>query len=174
MLMAYFDILIPILSTCFNIFAQIFCCKYMMKGKLLKSVYVGFACGFTVLVICEYFAYKGPLAEWLSLFCANLVIYSCFSYCYFGFVNMGETARRIRLLRELGDAPEGLTEEQVLSRYNAGEIVDLRLARLLSNNQVILRDARYYVGSPAMLFISKILVLMKLVVLGKRSEHDLN
>lgn len=172
--MAYFNVFIPLLGACFNVCAQIFYCRYIMKGKLLKSVYVGFACGFMVLVICECFAYKEPYVEWLSLVCANLIIYSCFSYCYFGFINMGETARRIRLLRELYDAPEGLTEEQILSRYNAEEIINVRMARLLSNNQVILRDARYYVGSPAMLVMSKILVLMKLIVLGKGSEHDLN
>ena len=72
------------------------------------------------------------------------------------------------MLRELYDAPAGLTKDQLLSRYNAKEIISVRLNRLLNNNQVLSRDARFYIASPVMLFISKTLVLMRTSVLGKR------
>lgn len=170
--MEYIKILIPVLGACSNVFMQIFSYKYLVRKRLLRSEYVGFVCGFIVLVICEFFAYGKPRREWLSFVFANLIIYFCFSYLYFHFINMGETARRIRLLRELYDAPEGLTKEQVLSRYSAEDIVNVRMARLLNNNQIISRGGRYYVNSPVMLFISKLIVLMKLIVLGKRSEFE--
>ncbi|MDD5505564.1 MAG: hypothetical protein PHR73_02265, partial [Candidatus Omnitrophica bacterium] len=94
------------------------------------------------------------------------------SYCYFNFINLGETGRRIRLLRELYDSGSGLNKEEILSRYNAEEVVVLRMKRLVNNHQIILRAGRYYVGSPVMLLIAKAIVLMKLVVLGKKSEFD--
>ena len=72
-------------------------------------------------------------------------------------------------MRELYDAPEGLTGEQILSRYNAEEIIKARMIRLINNNQIILRDGRYHVDSPVMLGISKIIVFMKSIILGKRT-----
>jgi len=170
--MAYFNILVPAIGICVNICAQILAYKYILIRKLLKSEYFGFLTGLTALTILQVFAYQASLTERLALACVNLIIYFCFSYIYFSFINMGETARRIRLLREFCDSPQGLTKEQVLSRYNAEEVVNIRLNRLLHNGQVISRNSRYYIGSPVMLFISKVLVLMKLIVLGKRSEFE--
>lgn len=168
--MDYFNILIPVIGIFTNITAQIFLYKYLLGKKLLKSEYFGFLCGSIVLIVCEILAYQAPEADWLFLICVNLIIYFCLSYCYFNFINMGETARRIRLLRELGEAPAGLTKGDILKRYNAQEIINIRINRLMNNSQIVLRNGRYYVGSPLMLFISKAIVLMKLVVLGKKSE----
>jgi hypothetical protein len=170
--MSYFNIFIPLIGILSNISAQIFSYKYLFGKKLLKSEYFGFLCGAVVLSVCEAFAYQEPVTEWLSLVCVNLIIYLCLSYCYFNFINMGETARRIRLLRELYDSALGLSKEEILLKYNAEQVVDLRMRRLLNNHQIILRSARYYVASPVMLLISKAIVLMKLIVLGKKSEFD--
>ncbi|MFA4854637.1 MAG: hypothetical protein WC616_04720 [Candidatus Omnitrophota bacterium] len=172
--MDYFNILIPVIGIFANIAAQIFSYKYLLGKKLLRSEYFGFLYGSIALVVCTIPSYQALEADWLSLICVNLIIYLCFSYCYFNFINMGETARRIRLLRELDEAPAGLTQEEMLKRYNAQEIINIRMSRLIHNGQVLLRDGRYYVGSPVMLLISKAIVLMKLIVLGKKSEFDLH
>ena len=170
--MDYFNIFIPLIAIAGNITAQIFSYKCLPGKKLLKSEYSGFLCGVTVLAVCQAFARGEPAVERLSLIFVNLIIYGCLSYCYFNFVNMGETARRIRLLRELYDSGPGLNKEEILSRYNAGVVVDLRMGRLLNNHQIISRAGRYYAGSPVMLLIAKIIVLMKRVVLDKRSEFE--
>lgn len=168
--MSYLNILIPVIAICANISAQIFSYKYILIKKLLKSEYFGFLVGLTVLIILQIFAYQPPLIERFALVCANLIIYLCFSYAYFCLINMGETARRIRLLRELYDTPVGLTKEKILKRYNAEEIINLRIVRLLNNGQIILRNGRYYVGSPVMLIISRTIVFMKIIILGRDSE----
>jgi len=168
--MAYFNILIPILSLCFNILTQIFSYKYILRKELLKSEYLGCLCGFILLIVCELAIREDLFKEWLFLVFANLIIYACFSYCYFTFINMGETARRIRLLRELYDAPFGLTGEEILKRYNAEEVINIRMNRLLNNGQIVLRNGRYYIGSPIMLLISRMIVFMKIIVLGRESE----
>lgn len=170
--MDYFNILIPVMGICANICAQILAYKYILNKRLLKSEYFGFLTGLTALIILQVFAYQASLTERLALTCVSLIIYFCFSYIYFSFINMGETARRIRLLREIGESLQGLTKEQVLSRYNAAEVSDIRLKRLLNNHQISLRDSRYYIDSPVMLLISKAIILMKLIVLGKKSEFD--
>mgnify|MGYP001458472362 CR=1 FL=1 len=170
--MNYFNILIPVIGIFTSIIAQVFSYKYLLDKKLLKSEYFGFLCGLIVLVICEILTYQAPVANSVALICVNLIIYFCFSYCYFNFINMGETARRIRLLRELDESPDGLTWEDMFKRYNAQEIIKIRINRLLSNGQIVLRNERYYVSSPVMLLISKAIVLMKSIILGKKSEFD--
>jgi len=115
---------------------------------------------------------EGLSKERLALSLVNLAIYASLSYCYFSFITMGETARRVRLLCELYDAPDGLTREGILKRYNAEEVINIRLDRLLNNGQIILRDGRFYIGSPVVLFISKIIVFLKLIILGRRSEFE--
>lgn len=169
--MSYFSIFIPVLSACFNILAQVFFCKYIIKKGLLKSIYLGFLCGLVIFIVGEFITYQ-PSGDWLALFLANLIIYGCLSSGFFTFINMGETARRIRLLRELYDAPFGLTREEILKRYNAEEIINIRMNRLLNNGQVILRDGRYYACRQVMLFISKTIIFMKLIVSGRESEFE--
>lgn len=98
--------------------------------------------------------------------------YLSLAYFYvFGFYNLGESARRIRLLIELYGAGErGLTLEELLAAYNARMIVEARLQRLLSGGQVVLRNGRYFVAHPHMLYGAKALVWLKRLYLGAASE----
>ena len=168
------QLVLPFFSLLVNILAQIISFKYILKRNLLKSEYLGFISGFLAYIFYEAVLYKYSFSvmEWIGLVTANCLIYLCFSYYYFNFINLGETARRIRLLRELSASPEGLTEKEILKRYNADEIIAVRMERLLNNKQVIMRAGRYYIGNPTMLLISKLIVVIKLIVLGKRSEFD--
>ena len=72
--------------------------------------------------------------------------YLSLAYFYvFGFYNLGESARRIRLLIELRSAGDrGMTLDEILAVYNARMIVEARLQRLLSGGQVVEREGRYF------------------------------
>lgn len=107
----------------------------------------------------------GATATWV-------LAYVCLAYCYvFGFFNLGESARRIRLLIELHAAGDrGLTLEEILTAYNARLIVEARLARLLSGGQIALRGGRYVLRSSFVLSLARVLVVVKLMVLGVPSE----
>jgi len=130
---------------------------------LLKAVYIGFLAGLPVLFTLEL------AAGGFSWNCAaDSITYGALSYCHFHFVNLGETARRIRLLRELYENPAGLSRGELLSRYNAREIVSLRLARLEGNGQLVLKNGRYVSGAPAVIAMARILDFMKRALL-KRS-----
>ena len=52
-----------------------------------------------------------PVGQTACFLLANLAIYGALGYGYFHFVNLGETARRVRLLRELLDAGGQLTDK---------------------------------------------------------------
>ena len=103
----------------------------------------------------------------------NGVTYAFLGYCYFSLIGLGETARRIRLLKDLYAVPnKGLSLSEILSGYSAKNMVDKRMDRLLNNGQVRLTEGRYYINKPIMLFFTKFSIFMKLLVLGKRSEFD--
>ena len=86
---------------------------------------------------------------------------------YFHFINLGETARRVRIVRELWEAQIELSMNELIQRYNASEIIDVRLQRMIQNKQIIERDGKYCIGKPVMLGMAKIIILMKQILLGK-------
>lgn len=130
---------------------------------LLRSIFTGFAAGLVPL-----FYFSGLTAR----LPADLLCYGAFGYCYFHFINLGETARRIRLVRELYESPGGLSEAELLQRYNSREILAVRMARLLGSGQLVSRGGRYFTGKPAVLLMAKTITFLKLVIIGKKSEFD--
>ncbi len=169
------QLLIPIFAMVVNVLVHILGYRYLLRGALLKSLLVGFASGFLMITFCEsYLFLHGDAGLWetFPLLLVNQAIYFSLWYCYFNFVNMGETARRVRLMRELIEQTEGLTYDELLQKYNAQEMVKRRIGRLLSKSQIIEKDGRFYSGKPTVLFIAKVVIFMKLFVLGKKSEYE--
>jgi hypothetical protein len=158
-----------------NVLSQIFSFRCVPALGLLKSVFLGFALGFLCLILfaAGLFLEKiMPVKECVGIFGVYLITYICLGYCYFHFINLGETARRIRILRELYDARDGLTTKELLERYNAREILQRRLTRLLHNGQLIRKNDAYYIGSPCMLLMAQVLVFFKFILLGKKGEFS--
>lgn len=173
--MIYFHIFSPILGLGINVVCQVCYYRYVKNVSLLRSTFFGFLCGVMILLGIEaayikHFALS--LLETLPYIMVNAISYMALGYCYFHFINLGETARRIRLLRELSESGDGLSMDEILQRYNAKEIVENRLNRLLKSGQIIYKDDRYYIGKPTMLFISQAIIFLKLLILGKKSEFD--
>lgn len=163
----YLKALIPLVAFGFNVLSQILSFRTLRKIGLLNSVFTGFICGFLVLCMFSNFI-EAPAS-----FLAYAVTYASLGYCYFHFINLGETARRIRILRELYEAPDGLSLDGLLARYNAKEIIERRLSRLIQTRQIVLKGGRYYIGKPFVLWMARGLVALKSLLLGKKSEFDL-
>jgi hypothetical protein len=166
----------PIFGLVINILVQILVFRAIINLSLLKSLFFGFGVGgLGILSLQFYLLISDPnvgIQEHAFLSITNLIIYALLGYCYFHFANLGETARRIRLVRELNDFPNGLNMQDILERYNAKMIVDTRLNRLINNDQIYLENGKYFVRPSLMLMVSKVIVLMKYVILGKKSEFD--
>lgn len=171
----WLQIAVPLIISALNVISQVICFRCLRHFGLLKSEYLGFLMGFLGFILLEWYISIIKLItikDFYPLSIVNLIIYLSVSFHYFTFLNLGETARRIRVLRELYEAKEGLSLSEILERYNAKMIVEVRLKRLLNNGQIILKDNRYYIGSPLMLFIAKFIIAVKLILLGKRSEFE--
>jgi predicted transcriptional regulator len=93
-------------------------------------------------------------------------------FCYLNVISLGETARRIRIIRELYNSRDGLSLEEILQRYNSQEILERRINRLMDSGQITHQNGRYYIGKQFVLIVAKLLVIMKQIVLGKKSEFD--
>jgi len=159
--MSIISALLPVLGLLVNVSVQIVVSR--AGGSLLRSVFAGFAAGLAPVVYFSGLTARLP---------ADILCYGALGYCYFHFINLGETARRIRLVRELYTSPEGLSETEILRRYNSRDILTARMARLLGNGQLILRDGRYFTGKPAVLLMAKTITSLKLLIIGKKSEFE--
>jgi len=161
--MDFYASIIPLSALAANAAAQI---AFRRAGSgLLRSIKTGFVFGLAVMaVLHERFpSPTGTLA-------ANTLIYAALSYCYFHFLNLGETARRIRLLRELAERPEGMSKAELLSAYGSREIVTARLGRLIRNGQVSRgEDGRLRIAGAHLLIPARILRKLKVLFLGRGS-----
>lgn len=172
----YLRIFLPIIGLASNVLVQICIARYIPKTGLMKSIFLGFFAGFLTFVllechICSAQAFANK--EAISVFIVHSIAYIFLSYGYFHFINLGETARRIRILRELNNSNNGLTLEEILRRYNARTIVDVRITRLVNNRQIVVKNGRYHIGKPIMLLAAKFLMVLKFVLLGKKANGEL-
>ena len=65
----------------------------------------------------------------------GLLVYNSFSYVYFHFFNMSETARRIRILIQLYEN-NSISIDQLKNEYNSGDMINSRLERLLKMGEI--------------------------------------
>jgi hypothetical protein len=167
----------PISGLALNATVQVASFRIRPSIGLLRSEYLGFAAGFACVAGIAGAAMVAPSGTGSPADAAfrallSLCCYAALGYCHFHFVNLGETARRIRLLRELHEAGGALSHPDLVARYGAREIVERRIARLLGTGQVVLCEGRYHIRNPLVLTIARGMMALKMVLLKKGSEHD--
>ncbi len=161
------NVFAPLIGLAVNVLMQILSFRCQRNPALLKSIVFGFAIGMIVVITMQGKMYNLLSATSFPQLVTNVTIYSALAYCYFHFLNLGETARRIRIVRELYDFPNGLSMEEILGLYNSRDMVKLRINRLVSNGQILHRDGNYYIGKPVMLWMARIILLLKRILLGQ-------
>jgi len=175
MLLNYLQVINSVIGLIVNMLVQVISLRYISNLGLLKSVYVGAVTGLVSVCTVETYISMSmfqSLNKFSATLIANFIIYMSLCYCYFHFINLGETARRIRILREIYDSEEGLSMTEILERYNAKEIFEKRINRLLNNGQIVDKNGKYYIGNPVMLLIAKVIVTMKIFLIGKKCECE--
>lgn len=166
----------PMLGLALNVFFQVAIVRYRIFASMLVSVFVGFSLG----LICEFFTSVALLrvSELTGLKIAgvlllNTLTYALLGYSYFHFINLGETARRIRILREFVEAGS-MTEAQLLARYSSTEMLDLRIGRLVRAGQLaIAGDGALLIRDRTVLRMAKCMVALKRLFLGNDTSDFL-
>lgn len=170
--------LIPVIGLAVNVAFQIVSFRFLPPLGLLRSIALGFLAGLLALFAVEIsmsVLQPGSRADMLIFFCVDGVTYVCLGYCYWAYINLGETSLRIRILRELQESQESLSMEELRSRYNPDEMFERRIQRLVKHGQVMVRGGRYVVDRPLLLLLAKMVGLVRFVIFGRFEENrDLN
>jgi hypothetical protein len=137
--------------------------------SLLSAIGIGTALAAALQLVVTLIVYPLPAPDAAGYAIVNIIIYLALLYIYINFVNMGETARRVRLLRELSAVAQGLSREELLARYNAREIVTKRLERLCATGQVVRGSDGLFKArrGSAMLRTARVLRAAKILLLGR-------
>lgn len=121
--------------------------RFLKAEQLFKGITATFAAGFLVCLAASMTAghednlVSRPVAVSLSLFIYTMASF-VYILCFFG---PYETSIRMRLVRELFAAPQGMSLPQLLGRYNAAVILDTRLKRLLGAGDLLRRNQGFCV-----------------------------
>jgi hypothetical protein len=170
---ANLQFIIPFLMLGVNICAQVLGCRYVKRLSLLISAFFGYGIGLVCLLITQLslcWWQQISFSEFSALLIVSFIIYSVLSHWYFIFITLLETAIRTRLIIELSKSQEGLTEEELLARYDSRELIEIRIERLVRNGQIIYNGEKYYPGKPGLVLYGKFSELMNRIVPGEKQE----
>jgi len=157
---------IPAIAT---LAAHLLLCRFFPSLRIYKALAIAAVVGSVVL--CALIFAQDPISlEQKGRVLAAAVIFLCFCYVFFHFNNMGETARRIRLLRELTAAGRPLTFQELVALYGPAEIAERRLSRLVGAGQVGLVDGRYVLADQSVHLMARLVNIAHWLVFGRRRE----
>ncbi len=97
-----------------------------------------------------------PLQEAVFGFIYGTFVYGGLAFSYFQFFAMTETARRIRILRELHDKGP-VTRDELASRYGADQMLGIRLNRMVELGQLEKEGGRFKVKGRLLLYVAKLM-----------------
>lgn len=130
----------------------------IVKGASNQSIAVwSIIAGYIPMAFALWHVYikgLGEMSEALFSALFALIVYSALAYSYFHVFNMSETARRIKILREIHLAGR-ISREELARGYNANEMIKARLERLERLGQIRLTGGRYVLAGRLFYMISR-------------------
>jgi hypothetical protein len=173
-LVPYLTVASPFAALAVNVLTQVFLLRRSAGSYYMRSMLVGFSFGAFALCLVDVLFLSHPqhLPDCVAEFAVRVLSYAGLSYCYFHFVNLGQSSIRVRIYSELVDNPIGLEIGALKQDYNEKTLVETRLQRLTSSGDVVESDGRYFVGRHRLVVIARILFFAKQFILGKRSEFS--
>lgn len=161
----------PLVALAANAVAQILLLRLSRGARFMRSMIGGFCVGAGVLAVSEVFLVpRMPAAEVLGSVLVHLLTYAALAYCYFHFVNLGQSSIRIRIYAEIAAARDGLSVAQLLSEYNETSLMAMRLHRLVESGDLVVKDGRYFLGRRRLVPVARIIFAAKRFLLAKESE----
>jgi len=156
-----------------NVAVQIVLFRSSCGTHFMRSILLGFLSGLAVLALLEIarisLAGLSPLTFSTALL-VDAPIYAGLSYCYYNFVQLGQTSIRIRLYSEIAGRPGGLAAGDIALLYNEEALMKVRIQRLLESGDVVERDGRYFIGRRRLVPVAAIIFAAKRLLLGRESE----
>ena len=149
--------------------------NWLRKGnRVLPGFLLGLLAGWMVQLVVTIGVLSRSGMGWndaAGLGLVNQFIFLALADGYIHFVNIMICSLRLRVLHELLVTPAGLTEEEILSRYNARQLVEMRLERLRGSGRVHFENGRYYTRFTLLLLLGRLYRWLKILLLGKRPSR---
>lgn len=167
----YWLLAAPVAGSVLNVVAQLILARLMSGQRLPLLIAVAFSIGLASTGAMTLFAFRlgdTTTPDALAVSASILFIYSASGMALFAIINLGETSLRIRMMRRLLDAPDGIRREELVAEYDDRALVAVRLRRLKDKAQARVVDGTYY-SRPSFLFAAAAVVrLLKRIVYGRR------
>lgn len=163
-------VLAPIFGMMGNVFAHVIASRFNQGRSQMKCILCGFSFGLIFMLFLPFLVHSRQKInlDFISYLSLDIIAYASLAYGYFHFVNINVASLRIRILQEIADSPKELSEEDILCRYNAKQILDNRIERLISSNQLIEKQGYYFLGkNRTFLILFWFFEILKCVILGR-------
>jgi hypothetical protein len=153
--------LAPLFGLCCDVAAQIVCAHVLRKTGL--SIIAGAAVGL-IATAAVLAGSSASSAEWIG----GLVTYLALAFGYWAFVNLNITSLRIRMLREILNSSDGISQADLVAEYSPEEFLRRRLARLKNAGQLSYDGDRWRLESGNLLVLARTLDAFRAVLLPAR------
>jgi hypothetical protein len=166
-------VLASVLGLAIDCACHVLVARWTSGRRLALAVVLGIGAGAIVTVACTLIALGRPGGHvleatiWVAF---NLLIYVALAYGYFNFFNLNVASLRLRILAELLERHQGLTEAELTAEYNASELLDKRLARLVRLEQLVERDGRLHYHGCTLLWVANVLDQVKRFLVGRTNR----
>jgi hypothetical protein len=168
----YCALLAPLAAVGANVIAQVLAVRLRGGTQFFRSIIEGFVVGGIVLIALEISVPQIRQQGLVTCVFVNGPIYVALAYCYFGLANLGHTSIRLRMYSEISASPEGRTTREIEGIYDEGTLMQMRLQRLVESGDIVYKDGRYFVGRKKLVYMARILLACKHILLGKKSEFE--
>ena len=169
----YLWILAPVGALAVNVVAQILLFRATRGTRFMRTIVLGFLAGLGMLAVLSIARAVLDAVSFFDLANALLVdgpVYGALSYCYYNFVQLGQTSVRIRLYTEIAARPGGMGVGDIARLYNEEALMQLRLQRLVESGDIEQRGGRYFIGRRRLVWVADIIFAAKRFLLGRESE----
>jgi hypothetical protein len=156
-----------------NVVAQVILFRLRRGAQFTRSIveggWIGAMVGLGVGLVCTS---RVPAGQLLSSLAASAFTYLALSYCYYHFVQLGQTSIRIRIYMEIASSPQGLTIEELAGRYDGNVLLQMRLKRLIESRDITQREGRFFVGRSRFVRVAAMIYAARRLVLGGKVDRD--
>ena len=170
----YIRVFTPIAALLINATFQIIGCRYLTKRNMMKSFVIGLSIGLSSLLLLEFYNstfYSIIDQDFWFILLFNIIFYIGLSFCYLQIIGLG-VSLRIRMLYYLENAPEGMTYDEISRKFDINSLFEKRIERLVQNKQIEEKDGRYYSLKSFLLYLARLNMALKKIIIGKESEFD--
>lgn len=163
-------VLAPFFGMIVNILAHVAVSRFNQGRGQIKCLITGFVFGLicTVIIFLTVYPKQSNDLDFIAYLLLGCISYSAFAYVYFHFININIASLRIRILQEIIDSPDGLTQEGIFSGYNVEQMLDNRIDRLVASNQLVEKGGVYRLGrNRTFLALFWFFEVLKFIFLGR-------